>query len=115
MSFRYAAGINKPGFDPLAAGVDQYKGIWNISSQANAKGANTWPVPPSPALFTWGNNNIGMLGLGNTTYYSSPKQVGSVNNWSKVDGGDSHSLAVKIDGTLWAWGYNATGQLGLGD
>jgi hypothetical protein len=46
MSFRYAAGINKPGFNPLAAGVDQYKGIWSLSGQANAHEQN-------PPLSLW--------------------------------------------------------------
>jgi alpha-tubulin suppressor-like RCC1 family protein len=31
-----------------------------------------------------------------------------------IAGGESHSLAVKDDGTLWSWGLNAKGQLGLG-
>ena len=31
-----------------------------------------------------------------------------------IAGGDSHSLALKSDGTVWAWGYNGCGQLGDG-
>jgi len=187
----------------LVSGV-QYSGIWNISSQANAKGANTWPAVPgaptigtatvvgtnasvaftapanlgnpatitgytvtsspggltgtgtsspitvtgftqgqaytftvtatnasgtSPAsaasnsitpnpdsyLYTWGNGLMGALGLGNTTYYSSPKQVGALITWSKVAGGKYSSVATKTDGTLWTWGRNNNGQLGLGN
>ena len=32
----------------------------------------------------------------------------------QVAGGYQHTLAIKVDGTLWAWGWNNTGQLGDG-
>ena len=66
-------------------------------------------------LWTWGQNAFGVLGLGNTTYYSSPKQIGVLTNWSKVSPGKYTSSAIKTDGTLWTWGYNGQGQLGLGN
>jgi alpha-tubulin suppressor-like RCC1 family protein len=67
-------------------------------------------------LWTWGRNNLfGQLGLGNTTNYSSPKQVGALTTWSKVFAGGGHCGAVKTDGTLWMWGRNTNGQLGLGN
>uniref|UniRef100_UPI003898E87A hypothetical protein n=1 Tax=Myxococcus qinghaiensis TaxID=2906758 RepID=UPI003898E87A len=31
-----------------------------------------------------------------------------------VVGGGAHSMALKVDGTVWAWGQNAFGQLGDG-
>jgi len=34
--------------------------------------------------------------------------------FSAVDGGNSHSLALASEGTVWAWGYNLYGQLGDG-
>lgn len=66
-------------------------------------------------LWTWGRNTLGQLGLGNTTNYSSPKQVGSLTNWAKIAGGENLVVATKTDGTLWTWGKNNLGQLGLGD
>jgi len=53
------------------------------------------------------------LGLGNTTNYSSPKQVGALTNWSTFSSGYYHTNAVKTNGTAWAWGKNSNGQLGL--
>jgi hypothetical protein len=32
-----------------------------------------------------------------------------------VAAGDSCTLAIKRDGSLWAWGFNDLGELGLGD
>lgn len=32
----------------------------------------------------------------------------------QVETGQSHTLAIKTDGTLWTWGFNALGQLGNG-
>jgi alpha-tubulin suppressor-like RCC1 family protein len=65
-------------------------------------------------LWSWGYNNYGQLGLGNVTYYSSPKQVGALTTWYKVAAVDNFALATKTDGTLWAWGDNTYGQIGDG-
>jgi alpha-tubulin suppressor-like RCC1 family protein len=45
-------------------------------------------------MWTWGENNYGQLGLGNTTGYSSPKQVGSLTNWLNIAGNRSSAIAV---------------------
>jgi len=66
------------------------------------------------ALWVWGRNSWGMLGLGDTTHRSSPTQVGALRNWKQVAANFS-TFGLKTDGTLWAWGYNGWGQLGLGD
>ena len=95
----------------------QYSGLWNLSSQANAKAAGTWPTPPVPHLLSWGVNTYGNLGLSNTTNYSSPKQIGTLTTWSSfsASGAGDFSAAVKSDGTLWTWGRNQFGQLGSGN
>ena len=66
-------------------------------------------------LWSWGGNEYGQLGLGNTTNRSSPVQVGALTTWSNVFGGTNCSFATKTDGTLWAWGSNGLGHLGLGN
>jgi alpha-tubulin suppressor-like RCC1 family protein len=35
--------------------------------------------------------------------------------WLEIQAGGNHTIARKVDGTLWAWGLNNYGQLGLGD
>ena len=83
-------------------------------NQVNAAlAAGTWTGLSS--LYAWGNNANGQLGLGNTTNYSSPKQIGSLTNWLNIAGGYENFAAIKTDGTLWSWGKNNMGQLGLGN
>jgi alpha-tubulin suppressor-like RCC1 family protein len=81
----------------------------------NALGPQTSVITYQPYLYSWGNNEYGQLGLGDMTYYSSPKQVGALTNWLNLAGGYKHSIATKSDGTLWTWGYNINGALGLGN
>jgi alpha-tubulin suppressor-like RCC1 family protein len=40
--------------------------------------------------------------------------VGTDTHWASVAAGDTHTVAVKTDGTLWAWGENWQGELGIG-
>ena len=79
-------------------------GIWSISNANFSAGNTSITVKKDGTLWAWGANSFGQIGLGNTTSYSSPKQVGSLANWSKVIIGARFSLAVKTDGTLWSWG-----------
>jgi len=66
-------------------------------------------------LWVWGRNDLGALGLGDTTHRSSPVQVGSLTNWKDVSVGYQVTAATKYDGTLWVWGTNTNGELGLGN
>jgi alpha-tubulin suppressor-like RCC1 family protein len=66
-------------------------------------------------LWAWGRGNDGALGLGNTTNYYSPVQVGALTNWKTPVAGGSFVICSKTDGTLWSWGNNSYGYLGLGN
>ena len=82
-------------------------------SQISANGGgHMLAVKTDGTLWAWGSGYFGNLGLGNTTNYSSPKQVGALTAWSKVSGNNNFSIALKTNGTLWTWGRNNVGQLG---
>ena len=72
-------------------------------------------VKSDGTLWSWGLNNSGVGGHGDTTQRSSPVQVGSLTDWKEVGCNGSVTSAVKTDGTLWTWGYNGTGGLGHND
>ncbi|MEI6828163.1 MAG: CARDB domain-containing protein, partial [Desulfuromonadales bacterium] len=53
-------------------------------------------------------------GDGTTTQRLTPTQVTGLNGIIAISAGDSHSIALKDNGTIWSWGHNAYGQLGDG-
>ncbi|XP_006865893.1 PREDICTED: LOW QUALITY PROTEIN: secretion-regulating guanine nucleotide exchange factor [Chrysochloris asiatica] len=71
----------------------------------------------SAALFAWGANSYGQLGLGHKEDVLLPQQLndfcepGSVR---RITGGGGHSAAVTDGGGLFVCGLNKDGQLGLG-
>ena len=70
------------------------------------------------ALFGWGNNNLGQLGIGvysTGANRSVPVPIGNgmESGVTGVSAGTNHSLAIK-NGAVYSWGYNQYGQLGNG-
>ena len=74
-------------------------------------------VKTNNTMWTWGQNEIGILGLNTRAPAvegrSSPTQIPG--SW-KIGGcnslGVKDTAAVKEDGTLWSWGYNSNGSGG---
>jgi alpha-tubulin suppressor-like RCC1 family protein len=70
------------------------------------------PTSNAGQLWITGSNGSGQLGDNTITRRSSPVQtVSAGSTWLSMAGGDSHTLGIKTDGTLWAWGSNDVGQL----
>jgi alpha-tubulin suppressor-like RCC1 family protein len=63
-------------------------------------------------LWSWGLNDKGQIGNGNKLNVSSPVQIGSATNWTKVVRTGRHSLSLNSSGKIYSWGYNALGGLG---
>ena len=90
--------------------------LTNWAAVSPSGGYHTLAVKTDGTLWSWGDNDKGQLGLGNSTYYSSPKQIGNLTTWQlPMTAGFCHSsFAIRTDGTLWSWGQGSYGILGLG-
>lgn len=64
------------------------------------------------ALYCWGENSHGQLGLGHSNYVDTPTKI---TDNVKCVAANSHTLILKNDGTVWSCGYNYCGQLGNGE
>jgi alpha-tubulin suppressor-like RCC1 family protein len=75
--------------------------------------AHTLALKTNGTAWTWGANWAGQLGDGMPgTSGFVPQLLDTGTGWSALAAGDSHTLGIQFDGTLWAWGENQYGQLG---
>jgi alpha-tubulin suppressor-like RCC1 family protein len=66
-------------------------------------------------LWAWGAGSYGRLGDGTTISKSSPVSVvGGFTDWCRISTGQSHSVALRTNGTIWTWGGNSGGRIGDG-
>ncbi|RYZ43260.1 MAG: kelch-like protein [Myxococcaceae bacterium] len=78
-------------------------------------GSHTLALKQDGTVWAWGYNGIGQLGDGTiNTYRPASSQVPGLTGVVAVAAGKQHSMALKVDGTVWAWGGNDWGQLGVG-
>lgn len=92
--------------------------IGNLSTWSTISSASSHvlAIRTDGTLWSWGSHTFGKLGHGNGTVpRSSPVQVGSLSSWREISAADTHSVAIRSDGTLWVFGMNTSGGLGIGD
>ncbi len=72
-------------------------------------------------VYGWGLADSGALGEGSAsvhrmaTYVRGPSGLGQLFDVVQVSSGDTHTLALKENGTVWAWGNGFNGRLGDGN
>jgi len=66
------------------------------------------------AVYAWGGNAAGQLGLGHLKTVVTPSRVAIPHRVQAIAAGASHALALGSNGRVLAWGSNNHGQLGLG-
>jgi alpha-tubulin suppressor-like RCC1 family protein len=65
--------------------------------------------------WSWGNNNLGQLGINSVTQRLTPITVLGGNNYTAITAGFACSMALTKDSKIFTWGYNSFGTLGIGD
>jgi hypothetical protein len=70
---------------------------------------------PGIPLFAWGDNEYDQVGNCNDFEETSASPVNGITGVTAIAGGNTHSVALKNDHTVWTWGENDSGQLGNGD
>jgi alpha-tubulin suppressor-like RCC1 family protein len=107
-------GTEEWRFSPVPVGTDA---DWVVLS---AGGHHSAAIKSDGTLWTWGRNDFGELGDDSTKDRFSPEPIATDpksdpdTDWEAISAGGWHTMAIKINGTLWAWGDNFQGQLGDG-
>lgn len=66
-------------------------------------------------LYCWGFNNVGQVGVGDTTMRTTPVLVTSLTNVQAVSLSGFHTCAITNSGKAYCWGLGSDGALGNGD
>ncbi|KAL0343235.1 UNVERIFIED_CONTAM: Ultraviolet-B receptor UVR8 [Sesamum angustifolium] len=68
-------------------------------------------------VYSWGWGDFGRLGHGNSSDLFTPQPIKALQGLriKQIACGDSHCLAVTMEGEVQSWGRNQNGQLGLGN
>ena len=92
----------------------------NRTPQLASTGTSGHALYADGTIYSWGTNQFGVLGNGNTsgTYvaYSEVPVIDStgaqITDATQIAAGQYHAMVLREDGTVWAWGRNNYGQLG---
>ncbi|NWT51040.1 HERC5 ligase, partial [Erythrocercus mccallii] len=92
--------------------VERLKGI--PLAQIAAGGAHSTTVSLSGAVYSWGKNSFGQLGLGDTKDRDCPTYVGALEHWKTVfiSCGADHTAVLSKEGLVCTFGAGRSGQLG---
>jgi alpha-tubulin suppressor-like RCC1 family protein len=83
-------------------------------TQVCVAAAHSCAIRSDGALFCWGHNGAGELGLGSSRAdRTQPTRVGTATDWSSVALGRTHSCGIR-NGELLCWGGNDHAQVGMG-
>jgi alpha-tubulin suppressor-like RCC1 family protein len=97
----WAWGINYYGNLGLNNATYAYsspKQVGSLTTWSSIKAGrnNALALQSNGTLWSWGYNDAGQLGQGNTTTLSSPKQIGALTTWTTIGNGTNLSFGIAI-------------------
>jgi len=104
------------GIGPVSEGQSvswprQVGGVWSMVSAGDRFAI---ALTSRGALYGFGANDEGQLGIGTVANEFSPTVILPDAGWETISAGAGYAFAIR-DGELYAWGNNEYGQLGLGE
>lgn len=93
-----------------SSGSGALQGIVSIAAGNNT----SFAVDINGAVWAWGNNANGQLGIGTSGNALLPTQVPGISNAISVSASLNHTVVLCNNGTLWGWGANESGEVGNG-
>ncbi|MCX7569464.1 hypothetical protein OS242_05780 [Tumebacillus sp. DT12] len=104
-----AGGITAPTAPSAQAATTQ---DWGLVTDIDAGEQFSLVKMKDGTMSSFGYNHYGQLGNGNSSDYDTlPAPVVNLSEPVKISAGNSHSLAVMPDGTVWGFGSNHDKQL----
>jgi len=98
---------------PVLVGSGSGITLTDIITAIEAGEAHTCMRGDSGAIYCWGSNAGGQLGIGSREEQGTPVAL-SGSDWDFIATGASHTCSIVIDGLLFCWGSNEKGQVGDG-
>lgn len=76
---------------------------------------SSYAITATGEVYSWGKNNCGQLGIGNTKSTTTPTKISGLSEVEQIIVNDNNSVyAITVNGNVYVWGYNNYGQLGIG-
>lgn len=125
-SGQLSTGENKTYYSSPVQAVDQNDRLITDVKKISAGNNSTLILKNDGTVWATGTNGYNKLGIpltegGNARNINKAEQVcgqggsGYLTEVVDISAGNTHTLALKSDGTVWAWGSSSHGQLGAGN
>jgi alpha-tubulin suppressor-like RCC1 family protein len=97
---------------PYGATNILFQKLGNYTQISVAFSQSTILLAANGTIWSLGRNNFGQLGSNSQIDRSSPVQIGSATNWTRIKAGTLTNYFLNSSNQLWGVGVNTTGELG---